>query len=346
MVLIVAGWESRESRTQRGDMTMVFPLPNTLPNTIINAMKDLSTTPPAPFPPTPAPTPISSQVTKSTSTATKTTELTDDATVPSLSPAILSALEQLNIYQSIPNAPPRYIYSYHLNRAANTRLPSVLTIGRDTYHLTDHQIAAVFGWTTGEYRWVNPAARGTKGVISFDAYPFLSDGDMTKHTARLDSKQILPYVHVLQSALLRLPPLGGSVILYRGHRRPLPNATTFTLRGFTSVSRDRENALEFAESKDGRSSERCLLVILRSSSARSLTALSARREESELLFPLDTTFRRVEVKGDNAVPIGNIESDRRAVEQATERLRAKLGKDSNAVIRLVYVEEVVTGDWA
>ena len=270
-------------------------------------------------------------------------------TPPPLSPSILSAFEQLNKWQHVPNAPPRFTFKHNLQRASSTRFPSVLDIARKTYGLSDHEAAAVFEWTTGDYRLVNPIARGGSNkkqdsYVEFQDYPFLPQ-QTTKVTCRLERDEVMPYVHVLQSALLRLPATSAvdTVPFYRGHRRPITSTrpgTTLVLPGFTSVSRDREQALSFAEKvNEGRSAQRSLLVFLESRRARSLASLSVRRDEAEYLFPLDTTCVIVEPPEDRR------EQDQHAAREATERLRKEMDND-DAEIQVVYLKEVVTGDWA
>lgn len=107
---------------------------------------------------------------------------------------------------------------------------------------------------------VNPIARGLDEV-EFDDYPLLPK--LTKATCKLNKADVLPYVRVLSSALTKLPALVGTERLWRGHRRSVSYelGSIITLNGFTSVSRDRTAAIEFAaKANEGRSAQRTLLV--------------------------------------------------------------------------------------
>eukprot|EP00961_Rhodomonas_salina_P282760 3821179-Rhodomonas_salina.1 len=56
--------------------------------------------------------------------------------------------------------PERMVYEHNRARAARSGFPSVLEVGRSpAFGLTDHEVAAIFGWTTGDYRMINPIAR-------------------------------------------------------------------------------------------------------------------------------------------------------------------------------------------
>ena len=152
----------------------------------------------------------------------------------------------------------------------------------------------------------------------------------------------MPYIDVLSSALHKLPAMTAArQILWRGHRRPLEQTTvgtTFVLKGFSSVSRDRDNALSFAEkTNEGRSSKRTLLAVMEHSSSRCLAKLSARKDEVEVIFPLDTTFEVI------APPPDRMEQDHFAVQAAAERLRKVI---PDAEIELVYIREVTNGEWS
>ncbi|KAL7553257.1 hypothetical protein ACHAWF_016565 [Thalassiosira exigua] len=251
-----------------------------------------------------------------------------------LTPEIVDAYERLDKWKGclVPGAPARMVYEHNRSRAAATGFPTRLKVGSD-YGLTDHETAAVFGWTTGDYRMVNPVARGLD-VVEFDEHPFLPH-ETTKAACRLSREDVMPYVRVLGSALSKLPALDcHRQRLWRGHRRRINHevGSVVTMRGFTSVTRDRENALEFAtKANEGRSPARTLVCVLDHFSARCVSKLSARREEMEVLFPADRTFRVVDPPGDTAT------DDLMAVRRAAERLRKER---PGAEIDLVYVEEV------
>jgi len=231
------------------------------------------------------------------------------------------------------DAPVRLVYQHNRSRAAATGFPTRLSTGKNL-GLTDHETAAVFGWTTGDYRLINPTARGSR-VVEFDEYPFLPS-EMTPVKCRLNREDVLPYVAVLNSALSKLPELSNKQRLWRGHRRtiyPSKVGSIVHMEGFTSVTRDRENALQFAAKlNEGRSKKRTLIGILEHSSAKCVSKLSARPGEMEVLFPPNKTFEVVAPPGDTA------DDDLMAVQRSAERMRKS---DEGVEIELVYVREVI-----
>ena len=250
-----------------------------------------------------------------------------------LDPKIIDAYETLNKWKGCArsDAPVRLVYKYNRSRAA-AGFPTRLEVGSNL-GLTDHETTAIFGWTTGDYRLLNPIARGAR-VSEFDDYPFLPQ-DMVKVKCKLTRDDVMPYIRVLSSALSKLPPLSSQQRLWRGHRRrlrPSSVGSIIRMKGFTSVTRDRDNALEFAaKTNEGRSEQRTLIGVLEHSSGRCISKLSARPGEMEVLFPTDTTFEIVDPPGDTGV------DDLKAVESAAERMR---GNIPNADIELIYVREV------
>jgi len=251
-----------------------------------------------------------------------------------------NAYEQLDKWKgcTAPGAPVRLVYNHNRSRAAATGFPTRLQVGTNL-GLTDHETAAIFGWTTGDYRLLNPIARGLERT-EFDEYPFLPY-EMTKTPCLLDRQDVLPYVRVLSSALSKLDSLDSSrETLWRGHGRNLDQlevGSIVTMKGFTSATRDRDNAITFAaKPNEGVSDQRTLLVLLEHSSGRCISKLSARSEEMEVVFPLDTKWEVVDP------PLEDTECDKdcSAVQQAMEQLRRTIPE---AEIGLVYVKEVVPG---
>jgi hypothetical protein len=238
-------------------------------------------------------------------------------------------------------SPKRLVFEHNRARAAATGFPTRLEVGQKQFGLTDHEVAAIFGWTTGDYRFVNPIARGQDRVV-FEEYPFLPNS-MTQVTCELSRQDVMPYIHVLDSALSKLPTISSSSSsqqsLWRGHRRKVSSeiGTTLVLNGFTSASRDRDSALAFAEkANEGKSDKRTLLAFVEHSSSRCLAKVSARRNEVEVIFPRDSTFEVV------ASPTDRSEDDKLVVQRATERLRKSM---PDAEIEVVYLKEVATADW-
>lgn len=271
-------------------------------------------------------------------------------TTPINTPSIIERFQQLDKWKhpiqfdgGTDVIPQRFVYQHNRLKAAASGFPSSLEIGLSRLGLKDQEVAAIFGWTTGDYRFLNPIARDEqKSVVEFEAYPFLPN-QRTKVTFCLSREEVMPYIQVFQSALSKLPPLQQHsskqpqiFLLWRGHRRPIPTqiGTIVVLPGFSSVSRDRENALGFLQ-ETGRSSKRTLLCFVEHSSSRCLTQLSARRDEMEVLFPCNSTFEVV------SAPLERFEEDQRAVQQATERMRTSGGGMSDGEIELVYLKEII-----
>ncbi|CAE7253768.1 unnamed protein product [Symbiodinium microadriaticum] len=216
------------------------------------------------------------------------------------------------------------VYAQNKLRAENEGFPSIMEVGRGM-GLTQHEVAAVLGWTTGDFRLINPIARGQEEV-EFEDFP---RGQRTM--CRLSRVDVMPYVQVLHGAVQKLPALSSTQPLYRGHRREvaLPVGSVVLLPGFTSTSYDMDGAVAFAkQANQGRSAKRTLLVIQESFSGRLIAKLSARKYEAEVLFPIDTTFKVVETSTSPATE---------AAANATEELRRSM---SEAEIRVVCLCEV------
>lgn len=104
------------------------------------------------------------------------------------------------------------VYAQNKLRAENEGFPSIMEVGRGM-GLTQHEVAAVLGWTTGDFRLINPIARGQEEV-EFEDFP---RGQRTM--CRLSRVDVMPYVQVLHGAVQKLPALSSTQPLYRGHRR-------------------------------------------------------------------------------------------------------------------------------
>lgn len=252
--------------------------------------------------------------------------------------SILKAYEELNKWKECLNddSPKtkelvRYVFKHNLSRAAGTGFPTRLQVG-EQLGLTQHETAAIFGWTTGDYRLLNPIARG-ESLADFDDYPFVPQ-ELTKLRFRLHATDVQPYIEVLKTALSKLPSLPDSQCrLWRGHARSLGSTTPGSivrLPGFSSVTRDRDTAISFATKDGSQSRQRSVLCILDHFSAKSLSKLSARSNEYEVLFPADRTFQVVEPPTD--------ESDHReAVELAVRTVQQS---HRECEIQLLYLKEV------
>ena len=180
--------------------------------------------------------------------------------------------------------PPRLVYEHNRSKAASKGFPSVLEVGTSR-GLTNHETAALFGWTTGDYRLLNPIARG-QDRVQFEDYPYLPQ-KFTKVTFTLTKEEVQPYIEIFQSALSKLPSDGQ--VVWRGHKRPLPKeiGSTVCLEGFASATLDRDSALEFCVKTDGNkitelNRKRTLICILSSTRGKSISKFSARPEELEI----------------------------------------------------------------
>eukprot|EP00413_Alexandrium_margalefii_P038317 CAMPEP_0204599340 /NCGR_PEP_ID=MMETSP0661-20131031/54769_1 /ASSEMBLY_ACC=CAM_ASM_000606 /TAXON_ID=109239 /ORGANISM="Alexandrium margalefi, Strain AMGDE01CS-322" /LENGTH=257 /DNA_ID=CAMNT_0051610055 /DNA_START=127 /DNA_END=900 /DNA_ORIENTATION=- len=244
--------------------------------------------------------------------------------------ADIKAFEQLNKWSRCDHDIGAFmVYGQHLQRAENTGFPSVLEFGKEV-GLTSHQVAALLGWTTGDFRFVNPIARGA-AEVSFEEY---SSG--SKALCRLTKDEVVPYVNVISSALHVLPRVLAGQRLWRGHRMPISGelGAVFTLRGFTSATYDRDEALRFAAqvTDPAAASQRTLIAIEGHCSGRSIAKFSARRGELEVLFPLDRHFQ-VLPRPDGV----KVDEDERAVQNVVQGMRGSLPE---AEVCIVYVREV------
>eukprot|EP00568_Trieres_chinensis_P005693 CAMPEP_0183291192 /NCGR_PEP_ID=MMETSP0160_2-20130417/690_1 /TAXON_ID=2839 ORGANISM="Odontella Sinensis, Strain Grunow 1884" /NCGR_SAMPLE_ID=MMETSP0160_2 /ASSEMBLY_ACC=CAM_ASM_000250 /LENGTH=261 /DNA_ID=CAMNT_0025451957 /DNA_START=45 /DNA_END=830 /DNA_ORIENTATION=- len=243
-----------------------------------------------------------------------------------IGPSIIEAFETLDKWKGcrVDGAPKRMVYEHNRSRAAGSGFPSCMELGLSR-GLSEHEVASLFGWTTGDYRWE---------TVEFEDYPFLPN-KMTKVKCHLTRDDVMPYVHVLGSALSKLPPLLSTQTLWRGHRRKLDSTDVggiVILKGFTSVTRDRDTASEFVtKANEGRSGERTLLAFLDHKSSRCIAKFSALNNEMEVMFPLDTTFEIV------SPPEGGSGEDQKAVEAAVRRLQKEMPE---AEIDLVYLKEI------
>lgn len=225
------------------------------------------------------------------------------------------------------------VYKHNRTRAANEGFPSRLEVG-NAQGLTDQEVAAVLGWTTGDFRFINPIARG-QDEVEFEEYFGTEDASGSKTAkCRLTQQEVLPYVQVLNHTLLKMPAVDSSQRLWRGHRRPIPAevGTVIMLRGFTSVSNFVDEAVGFVGRANlGKSPKRTILAFQQHRGGRGISKLSARRQEAEVLFPLNSCFEVVAGDADT------IAADDKVAREAEALLRKELPE---AEIRIVYLKEV------
>lgn len=225
------------------------------------------------------------------------------------------------------------VYKHNRTRAANEGFPSRLEVGK-AEGLTDHEVAAVLGWTTGDFRFINPIARGEDDV-EFEEYFGTADASGSKTSkCRLTREEVLPYVQVLNHTLLKMPAAAGSQRLWRGHRRPVPApvGTVIMLRGFTSVSNNSDEAVGFVSRANlGKSPKRTILAFQQHRGGRAISKLSARRQEAEVLFPLNSCFEVVAEDENTSA------ADEKLAREAEATLQKELPE---AEVRIVYLREV------
>jgi len=148
----------------------------------------------------------------------------------------------------------------------------------------------LIGWTTGDYKFINPIARGSNEA-TLDAY--VSYVPLVKASCSLTQKEVSPYIDILSGALRKLKQAYGT--LWRGQRWPAEElGTIITLPGFTSTSHIFDEALDFVKKDSGSSATRTLFAIVSHKSGKDINSFSVRKAESEVLFPLDSRFEVVE----------------------------------------------------
>lgn len=239
---------------------------------------------------------------------------------------VVEAFERLDKWRGCErNIGQHLVCKENIKRAKYSGFPSSLELAEQA-GLTQQEAAALFGWSTGDFRFVNQVARGAPEAV-FDDYP-----QGQKATCRLSRAEVEPYVAMVSTALRKLPAECPQR-LWRGHRRPLSTdlAAIVTLDGFASFAQDRDEALKFVKQANaGTSSQRTVLVVESHHSGRSISRFSARRQEAEVLFPLGCRFRVVEPPPEAA------DQDAGAVEAALAELRTAL---PDATIDVVHLQE-------
>lgn len=192
--------------------------------------------------------------------------------------------------------------------------------------LTDLELAALHGWTTGDYMFVNDIARGMN-ESTFDVFNFRAKGYKNKCTLTKD--QVQPYVEILSDALAKLKGYNGT--LWRGSSRPVGQDEIMELPGFSAFSLSMDSALGFIVDSacKSRSVKKTLFKVEKSSGGKSMMSFSTSMDEGEVLFDRNTRFRIVHRTVDKA---------------ATAKLKFVLGqckRDSAAVaIEVVHLVEL------
>lgn len=152
-------------------------------------------------------------------------------------------------------------------------------------YLSDAEAAAVFGYTTGDFTFLNGFARGAKQMVIQKPFPAVKKSAM------------MPYLEMLDTALTKLPVYGGAP-LWRGTQ--LPDAVlaecvpggTFSDPAYLSTTKFEKIA---TGGMAGRSSPH-ILKIVSWFNAKDVAALSNQPQEGEVLFPRGTKFKVLNVE--------------------------------------------------
>eukprot|EP00929_Paragymnodinium_shiwhaense_P027668 TRINITY_DN16194_c0_g1_i11.p1 TRINITY_DN16194_c0_g1~~TRINITY_DN16194_c0_g1_i11.p1 ORF type:complete len:295 (-),score=48.27 TRINITY_DN16194_c0_g1_i11:396-1280(-) len=228
------------------------------------------------------------------------------------------------------------VYDANLSRARFDGFPSALENGQQ-WGLTTHEVAAVFGWSTGDYRFVNPIARGASEV-RFEDYPSGSEPAM----CALTREEVSPYIYFLSSALRKLPSDVSSNWMWRGHHRRIDGGpgSVVVFEGFTSASFNRDEAVKFAikDPVPEKSHTRTLLVFQETCTGKLISKLSARRREAEVLFPIGAAFEVMPPPSDS-----ERSADEAAANEAQQAMRKHI---DDAEVHVVYLRELERGRMA
>jgi hypothetical protein len=147
--------------------------------------------------------------------------------------------------------------------------------------LTDDELVALFGYTGGDYRKLNAALRG----------------DLSPE----DAAKLGPYAEKVKSGLEKLPPHEG--VAYRGmamsperleeYLEKSESQEPIADKGFSSASTSEEAALHSLKKNDAEGKVK-VMVEVRSSKGRDVTALSQNPHEQEVLFAPGSKFKIVD----------------------------------------------------
>lgn len=168
------------------------------------------------------------------------------------------------------------VYQKNLGLASK----AVLTAGQDA-GLLQQETVAIFGWTLGDYEFINKVAWGA-AEVSFGVEPFGFP------TCTLSKAEILPYIEVLVSGLNKLPPAVPAT-LWRGSKKSAEELGKLITGGFSSTSRDFGSAFNFVSSSGG-----SLWAIESHTSGKDISIFSDKPTEGEVLFAAGSRLEVVE----------------------------------------------------
>uniref|UniRef100_A0A7S2I4Y3 NAD(+)--protein-arginine ADP-ribosyltransferase n=1 Tax=Alexandrium andersonii TaxID=327968 RepID=A0A7S2I4Y3_9DINO len=138
--------------------------------------------------------------------------------------------------------------------------------------LSAQETVAIFGWTLGDFEFINKVAWGADNV-TFGVEPF------GYPHCTLYKAEVAPYIEVLVSALKKLPPAAPGT-LWRGSKRTLGRLGKVIKGGFDSTSRSFGSALNFVKNSGG-----SLWAVESHSSGKDISMFSDKPAEGEVLFP-------------------------------------------------------------
>jgi len=193
---------------------------------------------------------------------------------PTPAEAALTAAAEAALQASV-NTVPGSDYADYMRRAEQAKLNNPALAGIPTY-----QLAGVIGYTSADYKAINPALRtGNIGSLG-------------------------PYIDAATQGLGRLPDYNGSV--YRGtsldpkYLAPYQVGQTVQESAFTSTSYSTKVATDF-QTMTPKPGDVKVLYLIESKHGKKVSEFSKYPNESEVLFPPNTQFKVVERTDKNGV---------------------------------------------
>lgn len=156
----------------------------------------------------------------------------------------------------------------------------VLKAGQDA-GLLQEETVAIFGWTLGDFEFVNQFAWGADEV-KFGVEPF------GYPTCTLFKAEVAPYIKVIVEGLQKLPPAQPAT-LWRGSKRSAQKLGKQITGGFSSTSRNLDAAFNFVKQSGG-----SLWAIESHTSGKDISQFSDKPSEGEVLFPAGSRLEVVE----------------------------------------------------